>query len=347
MSWEYALFLLAAAAALGAAFYFSMRAEPPPKKRRGKEPSFNRPPPPSPQKNDDNADNAGDNKPAPEQPKPVRPQGALPMGNFKPPELPPPPETLLPLDMCYAVRLYGRQETAAAEMAPLARELPPAKTKKAYLLGLDAAQQWRLFPEEPCRHWIAAVPLADRGGPINNEDIRRMEDGARAFAQKTGMHAVFPSAFEALENARTIDRFCAAVDVFIEMRLAGPPPPPERIGEVMRLVGMTVDGRAYVRRVNSEELFRGKIAPSGGGRQTVIFEMDAPNIGDPPRAFLEMMRAVRRAAGMLNMRVTDRQGADIDEDRAAAMCGQLSLLTEQMREFGAAPGSAVARLIFS
>ena len=360
MNWQYGLFLAAAVAVLGAVFYFSMRSEPPPsQKRRGKEPSFAaRKPPAEEDENTGGEDGAAEKTGAEKtgghenNTPPARPQGALPMDSFIPPELPPPSETLLPLDMCYAVRLYGRQKTAAAGLSSLARELQPAKTKNSYLLGFDsAAAQWRLFPEEPCMHWIAAVPLADRGGPINQEDIRRMEERTRAFAQKAGMHPVFPPPFEALANAAKIDHFCAVVDVGIELRLTGEERPPERIGEVMRLVGMTADGgRAFVRRTNSEELFRGKIVPppaSGGGRQTIVFEMDAPNIGDPPRAFQEMMRAVRRAAAMLDMRVADRQGADIDEERAAAMRDRLSVLTEQMREFGAAPGGAIARLIFS
>ncbi len=363
-NWEYALFLIGAAAALGAALYFAMRAEQPPppvKKRENKEPSFASRKPSAPQEAAAETETppaapaaASAETPAGKPPaalNPRKPQGTLPMENFTPPELPEPSESMLPLEMCYAARLYGRDKTAPAGLAALLQEMRPANAKNTYLLGFDSdAKQWRMPPDMPCRDWILAVPLADRGGALDNEDIRRMEEGARAFAEKAKMHPVFPAPFEALENAGRIDRFCAAADIFIELRLSGAERPAARIGEVMRLVGMSGNGRGYVRRANSEELFRGRVAPvpaSGNARQIIVFEMDAPNISDPPRAFQEMMRAVRRAADMLDMRVTDPKGADIDERREADMCQKLSLLAAQMREFGAPPGGAIARLIFS
>ena len=345
MSWEHWLFVAFAAAAVGAAFYFSMRAEPPPsKKTEAKEPFFaSRAASPSAPSSASSAEE--------QKSPPPPPQGALPMADFTPPPLPEPDESLLPLDMCFAARLFGESPSPAAAVEELRAQMRPAKSKNCYRLGFDeSAEQWRMEPDMPSRYWIVAVPLADRGGPIDESDIRRIEDAARAFAQKAKMRPLFPSTLESLANAARIDKFCATADMFIELRLSGGACTEERAGEVMRLAGMTADGaRGYVRRMNSEELFRGRVmpAPASASRRTIVFEMDAPNITAPPRAFEEMLRAVRRAAHLLNMQITDPKGETVDDERAAAMSRQLSLLAAQMREFGAAPGGAIARLIFS
>lgn len=346
MSWEHWILAAVAAIAVGAAFYFSMRAETPPKKKETKEPFFAARASSAPAASAEKTQTAHD-----ETPPPSSPQGALPMEDFTPPELPEPEESILPLDMCYAVRLFGENEVAAADIEELRARMRPAKSKNSYRLGFDEnARQWRPASDLPSRYWIVAVPLADRGGPIDESDIRRIEESARAFAQKLKMRPLFPSALEAMENAARIDKFCATADMFIELRLSGGACAAERIAEVMHLAGMTADGaRGYVRRMNSEELFRGKVmpTPASAARRTIIFEMDAPNITAPPRAFEEMMRAVRRAAHLLDMQITDPKGEIVDDERAAAMRGQLSLLASQMREFGAEPGGAIARLIFS
>lgn len=355
MSWEYWVFLLAAVAVLAAVFYFAARGDKPKAESRagGKEPSFGgsssnpaSAAPPVP----------GATPPAPvnaPQPaaRPREPQGTLAMEPFTPPELPQPPESLLSLEMCYAAWLYGRQAIEAAVPEALQKQLRGDGNQNYYLLGFDAvAEQWRLLPDMRCEHWIIAMPLADRGGAISEDDLRRFEEQVRTFCQKAALHPVFSSASEALDNSRRIDDFCAAVDMFIELRLTGGRQPAERIDEVMRLVGMTAEGeRGYICRAESEALFRGKVvpAPASGNRQTIILEMDAPNVSNPPRAFGEMLRSARRAAQMLSMQITDPLGEPIDEPRAAEMSKQLFLLTTQMREFGAEPGGAVARLIFS
>ena len=325
--WLFALAGVAALAAVGAIFYFSTRAEPrrPPKIGQGVEPSF------------------GGKKT--EEPQ----QGTLEVDDFVPPELPSPPESLLPLEICYTARFYGDKPATSGDMESFRKQLHSSKNRNSYLLGFDeSGGQWRMPPESPCRYWIVAVPLADRGGAIAAADIQRLEEQSRVFAQKKQMRVVFPSMSESLENAAVIDGFCAAADMFIEIRLSGESHPAARTDEILRLVGMSNDERGYVCRVNSENLFRARLmTATAGGRQTIIFEMDAPNISDPPRAFGEMIRAARRAAGMLNMKLTDPQGAPIDDARMAEMDKQLALLASQMRKFGAEPGSATARIIFS
>ena len=366
MSWEHWLLAAAAAIAVAAAFYFSMRGEQSSQKKSAatiKEPFFasrvsSRPAKSAAAEESESAiikdakNIGGDGGSSGRQSESsAAPQGALPMDDFTPPELPPPDESLLPLDMCYAVRLFGDSAVSAVKMEDLRARMRPAKSKNSYRLGFDeGARQWRLASDLSSRYWIVAAPLADRGGPIGESDIRRMEEAARAFAQKTKMRLLFPPASESLENAARIDKFCATADMFIELRLSGEDCADDRIAEAMHLAGMTADGaRGFVRRMNSEELFRARAmpTPASAARRTIIFEMDAPNITSPPRAFEEMMHSVRRAAGLLNMQITDPKGQAVDEERAAAMREQISLLAAQMRRFGAEPGGAIARMIFS
>ena len=48
--------------------------------------------------------------------------------------------------------------------------------------------------------------------------------------------------------------------------------------------------------------------PASAARQTIVFEMDAPNITAPSRAFEEMIRVITRAANLLDMQITDPKG---------------------------------------
>ena len=357
MIWQYWLFLAIAVAALAAIFYFAMRDDVRlPTAPKGKEPFFGnksaagKSSQESPQEllSQKSSQESLSQESSPELVADDVLQRSLPMQDFVPPPLPLPPESLLPLDMCYSVWFYGEKNTAAKEVEELRKSLRPGKS--SYCLGFDEqVEQWRLSPDIASRYWIVATPLADRGGAITDADIRGMEENARSFAQKTKMHSVFPRAFEILEDAARIDRFCATVDMFIELRLGGDRQSAARIGEVMRLAGMSGDGRDYVYRMNSEDLFCGRVMPSpaNGLRQTIIFELDAPNISAPVRAFSEMLTTARRVAQMLNMQLTDPQGAPIGDERVTDLSKQLALLTSQMCEFGAVPGGAVARLIFS
>ncbi|MGU9951503.1 MAG: hypothetical protein ACNYPH_04215 [Gammaproteobacteria bacterium WSBS_2016_MAG_OTU1] len=373
MSLEHWVFLVFAIATMAAVGYFATREDRHEKHKKtetNKEPSFKR----QAKQDDDEAtktaDNAAhdnvtaktadnvtttaENKAVANTAKiktPAKPQGMLPVENFTPPSLPSVPEEIFPVAMCYAIALYGKEKMAMLALGALQKALANIKKQDNYVLGFDTdTNQWRFSPDMECQDWLVAVPLADRGGAMDDKYIRQIEEQTRIFAQKLAMHVIFPKPHKALEDAAHIDRFCATVDMFIELRLTGDKQPNVRVEEVMKLIGMNSSGdRDYICRINSETWFSGKLMPTlaGGERQIFILEMDAPNVSDPPRAFDEMFRAATRAAQMLGMKITDPQGAEIDEVRAAGMRKQLSLLASQMREFGAAPGGSVARLIFS
>ena len=346
MTWEYWLFLILAVAVLGGVFYFAMRKETPPSPRPApREPSF--------QANKDNAqtpaaDDTASVPPSSEDAAPASPQGTLPITPFSPPTLPAPTNDILSPGFCYEIRFYGEETLNAKDFAPLLEKLPG---KACRLLGFNANGQWRHAPDSSCQYWLVALPLADRGGALMIDTIHHIEIAARTFAQKMKLHPVFPNATEVLKSADLIDKFCATVDMFIELRLVGTPNSAARIEEVMRIGGLAQDSeRVYLCRVDSEVLFRVKLMPTPAGgapRQTLIFEMDSPNVCNPPNAFAEMIQRLRRIAKVLDMSLRDPAGNAIDDERLHAMSRQLSSLTAQMREFGVTPGGALARLIFS
>ena len=278
-----------------------------------------------------------------------KPQGLLVMESVAAPAVPPPPPQLFPLEICYAVRLFGRNLSAAAIYR--LRDTLHQK-RRYYVLAYDSdSGSWRVNPEQSCDYWLLATPLADRGGAIVAADIRRLEEKARAFAQKEKMNVEFSPVYEALENAARIDRFCEKADRVIELRLYGSNISDGRAVDALQLAGLIADadGKYYVLRERSEMLFRAKLmpTPASGERRALIFEMDAPNVSAPPMAFDKMLQTARRAAQILNMQISDPRGEPIDDERAVAMRQQLEILSEQMRAFGAEPGGMIARLIFT
>lgn len=346
------ILLAASLAALGIIFYLAMRGgdSPSPPQKGDSDPDFSgekrkKDSEDAPslatesQSKDVSDERADDGVPAP-------PQGILPMEKFVPPPLPAPPPSLFPLRMCYAANLYGEKKIASAHMRPLLERWRHVKSPA--LLGYEGGQ-WRLHPDAPCLHWIIAVPLTDRQGALDGAGIQQLEDDTRAFAQRMAINPSFPSALDSARRAKEMEKFCAAADVCVKLQLAGAQKPAAEFARAMSLAGLSAEDGAHVRRINSEEVFRCRLVPmpSGGRRQTATFEMDAPNVGDPPRVFDDMMAAARRASQMLDMRLTDPQGVEIPPDRERAMREQLALLARQMEQFGAPPGGAAARLIFS
>lgn len=300
----------------------------------------------------------GQNPQEPETAEEQKAQGQLDIEQFNAPKLPPPPDDMLAADMCYGVYVFAQTPINPQTFAPLLEMWQKWRLPRCLLLGYDDGEgQWRKPQNQSGgdnkKNWLLAVPLADRGGALDDARIRQLEESARRFCQSIDAHGKFPPADEAAKNAKLLDAFCNSVDKIVEIHLAGSPTL-ARTAEAAQVCGLVnIEGAAdgglkYAFRQNSETLFSMTVAVRMKNEvRRVIFDLDAPNVSNPAQAFDAMVNALKRTASMLSLDISDKNGGKIDEARIDQMRGQIAVLSAEMKKFGVPPGGAVARLLFS
>ncbi|MGI9338356.1 MAG: cell division protein ZipA C-terminal FtsZ-binding domain-containing protein [Gammaproteobacteria bacterium] len=292
--------------------------------------------------------------PPPEaQPEEKTAQGQLGIEKFDAPQLPPPPDDMLAADMCYAVYVFAQTPINPQTFAPLLESWHKWRLPRCLVLGYDESdKQWRKPQNgggENKKNWLLAVPLADRGGALDDARIRKLEESARRFCQSIDAHGKFPPAAEAAKNAKLLDVFCNSVDKIVEIHLAGSPSL-ARTAEAAQVCGLAAidGGLKYAFRQNSETLFSMTVAVRMKNEvRRVVFDLDAPNVSNPAQAFDAMVNALKRTASMLSLDITDKNGEAVDAERIDQMRGQIAVLSAEMKKFGVPPGGAVARLLFA
>ena len=300
-------------------------------------------------------------KPAPD--RPVQP--ALEMTSFTPPKLPDPPEESIPLDICHAVRLHCRGDESewlsAADLAPLEAGLRDCNLPVFRFLACDEKGEWRAAKPDgndggKYPHWLVALPLADRGGPMTEGKIKAVERETRRFAELRKLHPAFPPMGSSLENARLVDDFCGRVDIEIVLHVEGAARPSRGgVEKMLRLQGLESDADAngndgLVWRRDGEvrygvHLRKSTSAPGDVSR--LVFRLDVPNVSDAARAFDEMLDCAAKVARVFFFKVRDPEGNEIGEERARELRLLALGVAEDMRKHGVAPGGDVARLLFS
>lgn len=278
------------------------------------------------------------------------PQLDLPLSPpFPLPDLPAPHESLLTADICYVIHFYGEEALTAAAFAPLTESLSRLHATVYRLLGYDeSAGEWKHSLADSFRYWLVAVPLANRGGHLNEEGIKSIGDDARRFAQKLRLYPVFPPLAESLEKARLLDNFCHTVDMVLEFRVTcAAALTLERVEQVAATQRLTPHEGQYIYRADSESLFHVRPATTGNTVRLLTFMLDAPKVSSPERAFDSMIHCIRKISGVTDGAFTDPNGNPVSDERINEIRRQLSVLRQQMSQYGVIPGSMMAHLLFS
>ena len=294
-------------------------------------------------------------------------QGELTMPSYSPPKLPDPSEELIPLDICHSVRLHCRADAEGewlrgSDMASLRAGLRECGMPVFRFLACGDDGEWRAVRDEGkdsevrFRHWLVALPLADRGGAITEAKIKAVERETRRFAELRNLHSVFPSVGLSLENARLVDEFCGRVDIEVVLHADGTARPSRgSVEKMLRLQGLESDGGegnggGLIWRKDGEVRYGAHLRKSSGSPGDVscaVFRLDVPNVSDPARAFEEMLECAQKVARVFFFQVRDPEGNEIGEERARELRMLTLGIAEEMRKYGVPPGGDVARLLFS
>ena len=271
---------------------------------------------------------------------------------WTPPPLPAPPDALLLVDICFAVYFYSARGAVSPRIfEQLAQKIKRFNLSIYRLLAFnEESGEWQREVSDARRYWILAVPLADRGGQLNKERMSLLEEDVRQFSEEHGLHNRFPPIAEAIANADLLDKFCDAVDLVVEWRINlraefGA----ARIGEILAAHNLTRENDHFVYRLDSETIFQAQCLSTLDNKwaQSLLLILDAPKVSAPEQALDSMAEIARQLNAVFNSTVLDPKGNEVDENRIRAIRGQLVILRKQMNDFGVAPGSSTAHLLFS
>lgn len=210
-------------------------------------------------------------------------------------------------------------------------------------------------------HWIAALQLVDRRGPVSDAEIGRFFEGIRALGKSFDFTPMLPSRAETMLRASELDGTCASVDVQFALHVihaqggafAGP-----RLRTVCEASGLELDGVGhYVSRdadghvefslsnMGSEPLDASGL--SSLATNGVVLSIDVPLAADGIAAFDRMLLAARQLAMNLGGVVVDSQRAPLSDAMLGLIRQKIAELQQTMRDAGVPPGGLRARRLFA
>jgi hypothetical protein len=195
---------------------------------------------------------------------------------------------------------------------------------------------------------LAAIQLADRGGPVTAQELQAFVQTVQALARKLDADVDAPDTARLLEQARALDALCARFDVRIGLTLASSGAP--FTGPQLRNAAHGCGFRALASdrwswsQGEGPELFT--LQASSRTPTQVVLELDVGRAPSGAQPFAALVASARELAQTLGARLVDDNGQALEERAIAGIQAQLDRLTGEMRAAGIEPGSARARRLY-
>lgn len=211
----------------------------------------------------------------------------------------------------------------------------------------DRTREWeRIVPDspQPYRRLRIGLQLVDRRGPLADGDLAVFAGAMQALADELMAVADMPPS-RVLDQALTLDRFCAEVDLEIGVNLVsqGVAFPGTKIRALAEAAGMMLgedglftryddDGRVQFRLQNFESTIFSPESVKTLTTHGLTFVLDVPRVDHGERVFYQMVELARRFADTL-------QGVLVDDNRQPLSDAQLDHIR---REFVMKPQATMA-----
>ncbi len=206
-----------------------------------------------------------------------------------------------------------------------------------------------------------ALQLANRNGPLSRarlEDFRLM---LRDLADVIPAELNLPEVEEALAHAERLDTFCAEVDHTIGLNILPSGDGLLMGGDVARVAGrhgmaLQADGAFHLLGANGQTLFALRNFDESPfllhelDEMPVIglsLQLDVPRVEKPARRFEELVVLARVLGQDLEAEVVDDHRTALGDPAVALIRQQVAAIEKKMLSYPIAPGSALARRLFS
>lgn len=207
---------------------------------------------------------------------------------------------------------------------------------------------------------VCGLQLADRGGPVDADTLKRFQKSMETLARQLGLQVEWQGQHPPAEQAQIIDAFCIEVDKAVEFHvLAGQgmfhatklrglaEASGLRLSEQGRFELITSDGhlafsvRNYEGKPFSAEMLKTAVMTG------VTFQLDIPTTPNNVQVFDHMIEVARGIAHSLGGSMIDVNRKPIGDTQLSKIRQQLKTISSAMAEKGILPGSSHAKRLFS
>jgi FtsZ-interacting cell division protein ZipA len=211
------------------------------------------------------------------------------------------------------------------------------------------------------RQIVGALQLADRGGPLREEDLGEFIDGLQRIADRFLAVSDPPERGALLERAEALDRFCAGVDVQIGVNLVS--------RDAAGFGGTKLRGIAEANgfRLASDGSFhwsddQGRVLFTLYNLEAALFtaeelktltthglsiSLDVPRVAEGAKVFDRMIVVARQVAVGLGAALVDDNRAPFSEASLALIRDKIGEYQSRMAEHGVPAGGHAALRLFS
>jgi FtsZ-interacting cell division protein ZipA len=225
------------------------------------------------------------------------------------------------------------------------------------VLEMDAAA---MQGQIPLSEVVCSLQLADRGGPVDQETLKRFQKSMETLARALGLSIQWQGGYEPSQQAQSIDAFCIEVDKAVEFHLLAN----QGMFHATKLRGLAEASGMQLSAEGRFELFsnEGELEFSvrnyegkpfsGEMLKTAVmtgvtFQLDIPTTANSLQVFDRMVDLARNMAGSLSAGLIDVNRKPIGDLQLDKIRQQLKNISNAMAEQGIAPGSSHAKRLFS
>ena len=285
---------------------------------------------------------------------PVRPAGGRPVADT----------TLLSPQTDFIAIVDTVEPAPASRLAEALRDVQARLEKPVRFIGYDEESgEWEIVSDDGSRayrHLCIGLQLANRQGPITENDLSVLCGAVQDLADRLFGLAEFPRRQAAIEAAARLDEFCAGVDIQIGINVVsqGQAFAGTKLRALAESAGMVFDaGRRFVRRDDEGNVLYVLLNhdPSGFSAETIrtasvpgmTFLLDVPCVAQGERVFNQMVEVARRFADVLHGAMVDDNRRPLPEKALEPIRKQIVRYQALLAERDVPPGSPLARRLFS
>jgi hypothetical protein len=231
-------------------------------------------------------------------------------------------------------------------------------------LGFDKGSgSWRVLTAHDAGRYkaiCATLQLADRQGAVSDAELSVFLDGVWELAGQCEGVCAMPRRDDVLMTARSLDEFCASVDLQLGVNIVGANEPlaGPQLRDLAEAAGLKLLGDGCFHYLDDAGVTRFTLANIGAelfdpasleslATHGVTLLMDVPRVPDGPTAFDVLISVARPLTEALGGILVDSQGNPLTAEMIASIRAKIAEIQGKMAHHQIVAGSTRALRLFS